>query len=193
MTPPHETVMSATTIEPTPGVFFSVAYSRRWPGPSIDHIAHASVPAIPSGETPLQCAASTNQPSTCLPGLEEKAREPHKLLHHQHLQRKQRKLWKQRKQRKLWLHQPVWTQFYPSRPVVPVRLVPHSIGDEWHCHCSCSCHSCRRASLWAEKNQQSGSTSDSLPNATQGSPVTTCNSSPLAPSALAWRPQRKVP
>ena len=40
-----------------------------------------------------------------------------------------------------------WTQVYPSRPVVPVGLVPHTLGDEQHhCHSHSRC-SQRRAHL----------------------------------------------
>ena len=55
---------------------FSVAFSRRWPGPSIGHITQTSVLATPLGETLLQCTVPTNQTSTCLPGQEENAKEP---------------------------------------------------------------------------------------------------------------------
>ena len=42
---------------------------------------------------------------------------------------------------------PLWTQVHPSRPVAPVGLVPHSLGDKWHCHCHYSHYSHRRAFL----------------------------------------------
>ena len=75
------------------------------------------------------------------------------------------------------------TQVHPFRAVVPVGLAPHSLGDEWHCCHSHSCSSQRRAYLQADKNQQSSDPNDSVPGATQGSPVTTCYSSPLATSS----------
>ena len=73
-----------------------------------------------------------------------------------------------------------WTQVHHSRPVVPVGLVPYSLGDEQHHYCNHSHCSWRRAYLPAEKNQQNGGTGDSVIGATWGSPVTTHNSSQLA-------------
>ena len=61
---------------------------------------------------------------------------------------------------------PVWTQVHPSRPAVPVGLVPHSLGDELCCHHSHSHCSQRRVHLQAQKDQQSGDPTDSVPNAT---------------------------
>ena len=151
---------------------FSVAYSRRQPGPSIGHITQTSMPATPLGETLLQCVAPTNQPSACLPGLEENAREPPQVTMPPAPLMEAEKV--AEAEEVAALATSGWTQGHPSRAVVPVGLDPHSLCDEW-----CHCHSQRRAYLWAEKNQQGGSASDSVPGAIQGSPAATCNSSPL--------------
>ena len=60
----HEARISGAAIEPAPGGSFSVASSRRGPGPSVSHIAQASVLATPLGE----CAAPITQPPACLLG-----------------------------------------------------------------------------------------------------------------------------
>ena len=163
----------------------SVAYSGRWPGPRVSHIVQAFLPATPLGETPLWCVAATNQPSACLPEQEEKARElpwvatlltpPEevvKLEEPEEVMKPEEAEKVEETGKVVGLMTLVWTQIHPSRPVLPVGLVPHSVGDEQHHHHSCSCDSHRRASLWAE-NQQSGSADDSVPDATWGSPVTT--------------------
>ena len=125
-----------------------MAYGRRQPGPSVCHITQTSVPATRLGETPLQCAAPTNQPSTCLPELEEKAREPPQVTMPPTPPEKAKEVVKAVKTEEVAaLVNPVWIQVHPSRPVVPVGIVPHSLGDEQHCHHSHSCHSCKRASL----------------------------------------------
>ena len=71
MTLLHEAVKSVAAFRPAPGGF-SGASNRRGPGPSIGHIAQTSVLATSLGEN----TAPTNQPSTCLPGLKDNAREP---------------------------------------------------------------------------------------------------------------------
>ena len=151
---------------------FSVASSRRQPGPSIGLITQTSMLATPLGETLLQCAVPTNQPSTGLPGLEENAREPPwvttlltPLMEVEEVTEAEEVV---------ALVTLGWTQIHPYRVVVP-----HSLHDEWHCCHSHSHHSWRRAHLQAEKNQQIGNPNDFVP----GSPVTTCNSSPLATSS----------
>ena len=80
------------------------------------------MPATPLGETLLQCAAPTNQPSACLPGLKENAREPPQVT---------KPLTPLMEGEEVVTPAPLgWTQVHPSRAVVPVGLVPHSLGDE---------------------------------------------------------------
>ena len=78
--PPSKILRSSVTTTPwgckichslqaCPRGYFSVASSRRGPGPSIGNITQTSVLATPLGE----CAVPTNQPSTCLLGLKDKA------------------------------------------------------------------------------------------------------------------------
>ena len=148
---------------------FSVGYNRRQPGPSVGHVTQAFVPATPLEETPLWCVAPTNQPSTCLPGEEEKARELPQvttlLTPPEEVVKPEEAVKVEETEEAAAPKTLVWTQVHPSRPVVPMGLVPHSLGDEWHCWCRCSHNSYRKASLQAE-NQQSGGAGDSVPNAT---------------------------
>ena len=189
MTLPYETLMSATTVEPASGGL------SQWPTAEGNqgHITQASMPATPLGEPPPQCATPTNQPSVCLPGMEEKARKPPQVAtpltppeevvkpeEAEEVMKWEGAVKAEETGEVASLMTPVWTQVHPFRLVVPVGPVPHSLGDEQHCHHTHSCCSCRRTSLQAE-NQQSSGTGDSVPDATQGSPATTCNSSPLVP------------
>ena len=176
---------------------FLVVYSGRQPGLSVGHIDCPGLHAGHSlGETLLQQAVPTNQPSTCLSGLEDKARELPQVATLPTLPGEAEEGVKPEEAEEVVkpkevvkveetedvaaLVTLVWTQVHPSRPVVPVGLVPHSLDDEWHhCHNHSHC-SHRRASLQAEKSQQSSSTSD-YPWCNPRFPCDNSNLSPLAP------------
>ena len=167
---------------------FSVAYSERWPGPSIGQIAQTPVPAIPLGET-LQSATPTDQSSPSLPGLDESAGEPPwaitlptppmEVVEAAKVVEVEEVADTRETEKDMALATLGWTQIHPSRAAVLVELVPHSLGDEQCCCHSHRHHRWRKTHLWAEQDQQSGDTSGSAP----GSPMTTHNSSPQATSS----------
>ena len=88
----------------------------------------------------LQHAAPTNQPSACLPGLEENAREPPQVTMPMTPPMEAEEVAEEEEAEEIVaLAMSGWTQVHPSRAVVPVGLVPHSLGDEWH-HCHSHFH-----------------------------------------------------
>ena len=141
-----------------------MASRGRGPGPNIGHITQTSALATPSGETLPQPAEPMDQPSACLPDDQREEEDVRELPQDTSPTVPLGEARETMEAEGAVAHMPPgWTQVHPSRPVVPVGLVPHSLGDEWHhCH-SHSCHSQKRAHLQAEKNQQSGGTCDSVP------------------------------
>ena len=110
------------------------------------------MPATPLGETPLQHVVPTNQPTACLPGQEEKAREPPQVTmmptppeevvkpeEAEEVRKPEGAVKAEEAGELAALMTPVWTQVHPSRPVVPVGLVPYSLGDKRH-HCCSHSH-----------------------------------------------------
>ena len=107
---------------------FSMAYSRQQPGSSIGSTTQTSM--LPLGETLLPHAAPTAQPSSCPP---ENAREPlpvTSLLMPPGEAKEDVKAKEVEGAEEVTAQVPPgWTQVHPSRPVVHVGLVPHSLAD----------------------------------------------------------------
>ena len=119
--------------------------------------------ATPLGET-LQHAELTEQPSTGLPGLEESAGEPLKVItlltpqievveavtitlptplieivEAAKVVEVEEVAEARETEKDMALATLIWTQIHPSRAAVAMGLVPHSLDNGWYWCCSCGC------------------------------------------------------
>ena len=124
MTLLYKAMKPAAAFDPTLGVFL-MASSGGGSGPNIGHTTQTSAPATPSRETLPQPAEPTYQPSACLPEDQREEEDvkdpPQDTLPPMPLGKAKEVMEVEEAAAQVPLG---WTQVHPSRPVVPVGLVP---------------------------------------------------------------------